>query len=71
MEFHSGGVSGNIVEIVCCTDDMCRQIKIQVENGAEPGIEERVEKAMTSLHQKIGDACLKFKSLAEIEQHLK
>ncbi len=70
MEFHSGGVNGNIVEIVCCTDEMCRQIKVSVANGAEEGIEARVEKAMTALYAKIGEACLKFKSLAEIEANI-
>jgi hypothetical protein len=70
MEFHSGGVQGNLVEIMCCTDDMCRQIKVAVENGSEADIEKRVEGALTSLYAKIGEACLKFKSLAEIEAQL-
>jgi hypothetical protein len=70
MEFHSGGVSGDVVEIVCCTDETCRQVKVSVENGAEPGIEQRVEKALTALFAKIGEACLKFKSLSEIEANI-
>jgi ethanolamine ammonia-lyase small subunit len=49
---------------------MCKQIKIAVADGLEAGIEQRVEKALTALFAKIGEACLKLKTLAEIESQI-
>lgn len=73
MEFHAGGSSQSgdehTVEVMCCTDELCRQIKVTVQKaelgGQSP--EDVVVKALQFAHEKLGDGALKIKTVAEVK----
>lgn len=69
MEFHASGVNDNVVEVMACTDELCRQLKVTVPLGT-PDAEKRVEQALTRLFALVGDKALQHKTLEGIEAAL-
>lgn len=72
MEFHAGAHSAGTVDVMVCSDTMCRQLKISVtaeeekKHGEELG--RRVEQQMANAFARLGEAALQIKSLAALEE---
>ena len=72
MEFHVGCKNGNTVELMACTDTMCRQLKITLtdeeiaQNGGDDKVAAFVEQKMTEAYKAKGDEVLKYATLAEV-----
>ena len=75
MEFHaSGHTRGSHVDVMACSETLCRQLKIAVTDADEKthgdSIQKIVESKLGELFAKVGDDALTVASLADIEAKL-
>ncbi len=66
MEFHAEPVNNNVVTVMACSDDLCRQLKIAVPATSGANVAQQVEDVLKRLFAKLGDAALKYKSLDDM-----